>query len=80
MGIRPGKFDVTEVRARHGRKHRHRYDARLFGEPRVGQSLVLFREAGDRRIVTSPVVRMFNGPRATYVQTLNTLYVLDRVG
>ncbi|MEM6294329.1 MAG: hypothetical protein AAGA54_23850 [Myxococcota bacterium] len=73
-----GRFEVTEIRDRHGRRDRSRYRARLFGQPKVGYSLVLFREAGDKRIVTSAVQRMFGGAAgATYIQTQNTLYVLD---
>ncbi len=73
-----GRFEVTEIRDRYGRRDRAKYRARLFGEPKIGYSLVLFREAGDKRIVTSAVQRMFAGASgATYVQTQNTLYVLD---
>lgn len=54
-----------------------RWGVRLYCSPRVGRPLVVIREAGNRRIVTSPVVRVLERGGATYVQTRNTTYCFD---
>ena len=48
--------------------------------PSVGLPLVLYAGEGNRRIITSPAIRVMHDPTAggIYVQTGNALYVLQR--
>jgi hypothetical protein len=53
---------------------------RVVGWPTVGRPLVMYGGDGNRRIVTSPVIRMFTGTQThgTFIQTRNSLYLLER--
>lgn len=71
-------FLLTTIRSRLGALQGDRYGVRMVGQPEVGRPMVMFGPDGNRRIVTSPVVRMFGDARdsGTYVETKNTLYLL----
>jgi hypothetical protein len=51
----------------------------MVGGPQIGRPMVMYGSDGNRRIVTSPVVRVFDGTegRGTFVETRNTLYFLE---
>ncbi len=72
-------YRLTTVRSDVGRFTESTYGVRMVGGPRVGRPMVMFGGDGNRRIVTSPVVRMFAGTDGdgTYVQTRNSLYFLE---
>lgn len=72
-------FQVTTIRPEHG-AHAQGYAVRMLTQPTVGRPMVMYGRGGDRRIVTSRVVRMFEDftVEGTYVQTENTLYLLQR--
>ena len=55
------------------------FGVRVVGWPQVGRPMVMYGGDGNDRIVTSPVIRMFCGTesRGTFVQTRNTLYLLE---
>jgi hypothetical protein len=69
-------FCLTTIRG--GRPTRTRSHLRLLSQPAVGGPLVLYGTYDARRLVTSPVVRMFSdaGGGGTYVETNNSLYLL----
>lgn len=70
-------FLLTTIRSRIGAAQ-DQYGIRMVGRPEVGRPMVMFGSDGNRRIVTSPVVRMFDDAHnsGTYVETKNTLYLL----
>jgi hypothetical protein len=46
----------------------------LVTEPRVGEHLAVFESLGNRRIVTSAVIRVLRDETCTYVQTEHSVY------
>ncbi len=56
-----------------------REDLHLLTAPAVGRRLVMYRSRSNRRIVTSPVVRMYQDTTAwgTYFETRNSVYLLQ---
>ncbi len=72
-------YQLTKIHKQGGRQVRERFGVRLFDEPHVGYPLVMFRERGDRSIITSDIVRMLGGDDGAtcYIQTRNTRYVLE---
>ena len=79
-GFSVSHFRLTTIRSTVGRFERQGYGVRLVGSPAVGRPMVMFGGDGNHRIVTSRVVRMFEDSEAsgTYVQTENTLYLLEQ--
>ena len=73
-------FSLTTIRG--GRAMRSRAGLRMLTRPAIGGRLVLYGTANDRRLVTSPVVRMFSDTDGggTYVETNNSLYLLTPEG
>lgn len=71
-------YRLTTIRNAKGR-FAESYRVRMVGGPEIGRPMVMYGSDGERRIVTSPVVRMFEGTQGngTYVQTRNTLYFLE---
>lgn len=71
-------FCLTTIRGSQATKSRP--GLRMLTEPAVGGPLVLYGTYDARRLVTSPVVRMFDdaGGGGTYVETNNSLYLLER--
>ena len=69
-------FCLTTIRG--GRATRTRPNLRMLTRPAVGGPLVLYGTYDARRLVTSPVVRMFSDAAGggTYVETNNSLYLL----
>jgi hypothetical protein len=57
----------------------HSADLHLLKPPTVGQRLIMYRGRSNRRIITSPVLRMFHDATAwgTYFETRNSLYLLQ---
>jgi hypothetical protein len=78
-GFSVSHFRLTTIRSTVGRFDRRRYGVRVVGAPAVGRPMVMFGGDGNHRIVTSRVVRVFEDREAsgTYVQTENTLYLLE---
>lgn len=77
-GMHFHSFRLTTIRSeRASREDAHA--VRMLAQPRVGRPMVMYGAHGDRRIVTSRVVRMFEDftVEGTYVQTENTLYLLQ---
>jgi hypothetical protein len=72
-------YRLTTIRSAAGRLNEAAYGVRMLGGPRPGRPMVMYDSDGNRRIVTSPVVRIFgaNESSGTYVQTRNTLYFLE---
>ena len=72
-------YRLTTIRGDAGRFPEPTFGVRMVGGPQVGRPMVMYGGDGNRRIVTSPVVRMFAGTDGdgTYVQTRNTLYFLE---
>lgn len=70
-------FCLTTIRG--GRPTRTRPGLRMLTQPTVGGPLVLYGSYDARRLVTSPVVRMFSDAASggTYVETNNSLYLLE---
>jgi hypothetical protein len=70
-------FSLTTIRGGHAT--RTRPGLRMLTQPSVGGPLVLYGTYDARRLVTSPVVRMFSdaGSGGTYVETNNSLYLLQ---
>ena len=72
-------YRLTTIRSTPGRHASPADRVRMLGGPQIGRPMVMFGGDGNRRIVTSPVVRVFDGTegRGTYVETRNTLYFLE---
>ena len=78
-GVQFHSFQVTTVAPQRADRA-SRDDVRMLTHPTVGRPMVMFGRGGNRRIVTSRVVRMYEDftVEGTYVQTENTLYLLQR--
>jgi hypothetical protein len=78
-GVHFHSFQLTTIRPEPGARAQG-YAVRMLTQPTVGRPMVMYGRGGDRRIVTSRVVRMFEdfSAEGTYVQTENTLYLLQR--
>jgi hypothetical protein len=73
-------YRLTTLRSSAHRFAEAAYGVRMLGTPRLGRPMVMYdARDGNRRIVTSPVIRVFGGGSSdgTYVQTRNTLYFLE---
>lgn len=72
-------FRLTTIRSAAGRSSSGGSSVRMVGGPQIGRPMVMYGSDGNSRIVTSPVVRMFDGTegRGTFVETRNTLYFLE---
>ncbi len=73
-------FEVTTrpagSRVREGaRKQRKMIEGRLAALPRVGESIVVFRDDKMSRLITSTVIRILSGPDGSlYAETRNSVY------
>ena len=67
------------IKLRGGRVLEDRSDLHLLTAPAIGRRLVMYRGRSNRRIVTSPVVRMYQDSTAwgTYCETTNSVYLLQ---
>jgi hypothetical protein len=45
--------------------------------PKLGQRMVMYNEDGRRRVVTTPVLRLFSTGDSVYAETQNSLYRLE---
>lgn len=76
--VRFHSFRLTTIRPQRSKREKDTA-VRMLAQPTVGRPMVMYGSQGDRRIVTSRVVRMFEDftVQGTYVQTENTLYLLQ---
>ncbi len=67
------------IKYRGGQVTGHSADLHLLSPPAVGRRLIMFRGSSNRRIITSPVMRVYQDANAwgTYFETRNSLYLLQ---
>jgi hypothetical protein len=67
------------VKYRGGQISSHSADLHLLTAPAVGRRLIMYRGRSNRRIITSPVLRMYQDERTwgTFFETRNSLYLLQ---
>jgi hypothetical protein len=77
-GMHFHSFRLTTIRTERASRD-NGSPVRMLAQPRVGRPMVMYGSEGNRRIVTSRVVRMFEDftVEGTYVETENTLYLLQ---
>lgn len=73
------RYSLTTLRSTKGRFSERSYGVQMVDQPRIGSPMVMFGPDGNRRIVTSRVVRLYDDTHGTgtYVETANTLYFLE---
>jgi hypothetical protein len=73
----PYRYRLTKYRG--GQVADQSGDLHLLTPPAVGRRLVMYGGRSNRRIITGPVLRMYQDPSAwgTYFETSNSVYLLQ---
>jgi hypothetical protein len=73
----PYRYRLIQYRG--GEVAGHSADLHLLAPPTVGRRLIMYRGRSNRRIITSPILRVYQDASAwgTYFETRNSLYLLQ---